>query len=64
VQSLEQEKAETILQGLDLLTDGTWCHMQLVSGELEAEMARRGLAIDFLRQRARKAGLSARRPKR
>jgi hypothetical protein len=43
VQSLEQEKAETILQGLDLLTDGTWCHMQLVSGELKAEMARRGL---------------------
>src|ERR1700730_13789171 len=43
VQSLEQEEAETILQGFDLLTDGTRCHMQLVSGKLEAEMARRGL---------------------
>lgn len=42
MQPLEQTHAETILQGLHLLPHGTGCDVQLVRGELDAQMARRG----------------------
>jgi hypothetical protein len=43
VQALEQRHAQALLKRLDLLADCPGCNVQLLRGELEAEMAGRGL---------------------